>query len=193
MLLNKKEMNDEEINLDADNETPQPIEDLNTLIVKTQVQKEQRASYFILSLLFPPFTIYLALFLSYRRKLLFRTLPIQLIFYSAITLAFNIIGLIPISPPQQVTQLGVTVDSKINGQVLMWTVITTILAVICLAAGYYFRSKAKKNGMLDSSSLWILFLFLNLLIYGVIFLMIKEGSLLFSLIAPTMISGYPGL
>ncbi len=177
----------------AQPETPQVFKELDALIVKTQVQKEQRASYFILSLLFPPFTIYLALFLSYRRKLLYVTLPAQLIFYSVITLIFSLIGLLPINPPQQIMQLGVTVDPKINGQVLMWTIITTVLAVICLAAGYYFRNKAKKNGMLDSSSLWILFLFLNLLVYGVIFLMIKEASLLFSTIAPAINSGYPGL
>lgn len=174
-------------------QTPKNVDQLDALIDKTLVQKEQKASYIILSLLFPPFTVYLALFLSWRRKLLFRTLPIQLIFYSAVTLVFNVFGLLPIQPPQNVTQLGVTVDPKINGQVLMWTIITTVLAIICLAAGYYFRNKAKKNGMLDFSSLWILFLFLNLLIFGVIFLVLKEGSLLFSLIAPTFNSGYPGL
>jgi hypothetical protein len=166
------------------------IADLEASIIKP---KEQKASYIILSLLFPPFTIYLALFLSWRRKLLFRTLPIQLIFYSAITLVFNIIGLLPISPPQQVTQLGVAVESKINGQVVLWTVITTVLAFICLAAGYYYRKRAKKDGMLDTSSLWILFLFLNLLVFGVILLVIKEASLLFSSISPAINSGYSGL
>ncbi len=174
-------------------QTPKNIDQLDAIIDNARVHKEQKASYIILSLLFPPFTIYLALFLSYRKKFLHVTLPAQLIFYSVITLVLNLLGLLPIQPPQQVTQLGLMVEPKINAQVTLWTVITTILALICLIVGYYFRNKAKKNGMLDSFSLWILFLFLNLLVYSVIFLMIKEASLLFGTIAPAINSGYQGL
>lgn len=167
--------------------------DLDTLIEKSKTQKEQKATYFILSALFPPFTIYLALYLSFRKNLLYKTLPYLLIFYSAVVLVFNIVGLIAVKPPSQATSLGVTFDSKLNSQILLWTILTTIIAFVCFIAGYYYRNKARKNSSLDSNSLWILFLFLNLLIFGVIFLMWKEVSLVSSSISPVINSGYEGL
>ncbi len=172
---------------------PQTAADLEALIEKSKEQKQEKATYFILSALFPPFTIYLALFFSYRKKLLYKTLPFLLIVYSAITLVFNLVGLIPVGAPQQATQLGVTFDEKLNSEVRLLTILTTVLAAICLFVGFYFKNRAKKNLTLDTKSLWILFLFLNLLVFGVIFLMVKEASLLFSSIAPAVNSGYEGL
>lgn len=174
-------------------ETPKTIAQLDTLIDNPLVQKEQKATYFILSAFLPPLTIYLALFFSYRKKLLYKTLPYLLIVYGAITLVFNLLGLISVGTPQQATQLGVTFDEKLNSEVKLLTIATTILAAICLLVGFYFKKRAKKNLALDTKSLWILFLFLNILIYGVIFLMFKESSLLFSSISPVVNSGYQGL
>ena len=167
--------------------------DLDKLIEKSKAQKEQKATYFILSALFPPFTIYLSLYLSLRKNLLYKTLPYLLIFYAAVILVFNLVGLIGVRPPSQATSLGVTFDAKLNSQVTFWTVMTTLVAAICLGVGYYFRDKAKKNSALDTKSLWILFLFLNLLIFGVIFLMWKEVSLISSSISPIVNSSYQGL
>ncbi|MDO8261018.1 MAG: hypothetical protein Q7T50_06020, partial [Candidatus Magasanikbacteria bacterium] len=120
-------------------ETPKTIEQLDTLIDKSKAQKEQKASYFILSLLSPPFTIYLALYLSWRRKLLFRTLPAQLIFYSAITVVFNLVGLVGVTPPSNITQLGVAADQKTDSLVTTLTIITTVLAFSSLLLGFYFK------------------------------------------------------
>lgn len=171
----------------------QNLDELDSLIEKSKTQKEQKATYFILSSLMPPFTIYLVLFLSNRKKLLYKTLPALLIFYSAITVVFNLLGLIAVKPPSQATQLGITFDAKLNARVSALTIITTILALICLAIGFYFKNKAKKNLSLEPSALWILFLFLNLLVYGVIFLMFEEMALLFGSIAPAINTGYEGL
>lgn len=171
----------------------QSLDELDALIEKSGTQKETKATYYILSSLFPPFTIYLALFLSSRKKLLYKTLPALLIFYSAITVVFNLFGLIAVKPPSQATQLGVTFDSHLNSQVTSLTIATTVLAVICLGAGFYFKNRAKKSLVLDATSLWVLFIFLNLLIYGVIFLMSKEFALLKASIQPVIDSSYDGL
>jgi hypothetical protein len=179
--------------LDENPEIPKTAEELNALIENAHLKKENRATYYILSLLFPPFTIYLALFLSFRKKLLYVTLPAQLIFYAAITVVFNLFGLIGVNPPSSAVQLGVTFDQKTNSQVMILTVVTTILAFFCLALGIYFKNKAKKDGSLTSGSLWVLFLALNLLVYGVVFLMLKEVSLLFGSIAPIVNNSYQGL
>lgn len=179
--------------MDENQQTPKTIEQLDTFIATSHEQKVNKATYFILSLLFPPFTIYLALFLSYRKKLLHVTLPAQLIFYSAITVVFNLVGLIGITPPSNITQLGVSPDQKTDSLVTTLTIVTTVLAFSSLLLGFYFKNKAKKEGTLNSNSLWILFLVLNLLVYGVIFLMIKEFSLFFGSIAPAINSGYQGL
>lgn len=179
--------------MDENLETPKTIEQLDTYIADAHAQKEKKATYFILSLLFPPFTIYLALFLSYRKKLLHVTLPAQLIFYSAITVVFNLVGLIGVSPPSNITQLGVVLDQKTDSLVTTLTILTTVLAFSSLLLGYYFKNKAKKAGILSPNSLWLLFLVLNLLVYGVIFLMLKEFSLFFGSIAPVINSGYQGL
>ncbi len=174
-------------------ETPKTIGQLGTLIATSHEQKVNKATYFILSLLFPPFTIYLALYLSYCKKFLHVTLPAQLIFYSAITVIFNLIGLVGVSPPSSITQLGVVADQKIDSLVTTLTFLTTVLAFSSLLLGFYFKNKAKKEGSLNSNSLWLLFLALNLLVYGVIFLMFKEFSLFFGSIAPAVKNGYQGL
>ena len=136
---------------------PKTLEDLNNLVEDTKVKKEQKATYFTLSALLPPFTICLALYLSWRKKLLYKTLPYQLIFYSTITFVFNIFGLLSVKAPEQTTQLGVVFDPQVSAQVRFWTIITTVLALIRLIVGYYFKNKAKKNEGLDSTSLWISF------------------------------------
>jgi len=179
--------------LDENLETPKTIEQLDTFIANAHDQKQNRATYIILSLLLPPFTIYLALFLSYRKKLLHVTLPVLLIFYSAITVVINLVGLINVGPPSNIAQLGVVANQKTDSQVTTLTILTTFLAFSSLLIGFYFRKKAKKDGNLSSNSLWMLFFVLNFLIYGVIFLMFKEASVLFSSISPAINNGYQGL
>lgn len=171
----------------------QTVEDLNKILERAQGQVEDKATYFTISLLLPPLSIYLALLLSYRKKLLFKTLPAQLIFYSAIIVVFNLVGLVGVSPPSSVVQLGITFDQKTSSQVTVLTVLTTVLAFVCLGLGFYFKNKAKKEGVLRTNSLWLLFFALNLLVLGMGFLMYKEVSLLFGSIAPVVNSGYQGL
>lgn len=179
--------------MDSNLESSQINQQFNALVAKQSEQKEQKATYFILSLLFPPFTIYLALFLSLRRKLLFITLPAQLIFYSAITFVFNLIGLVNINPPSTISQLGVEINQKTNSQATILTLATTIFALFGLVLGFYFKNKAKKDGFLSQNSLWLVFILLNILVYGVIFLMISEFSLLSGSLSPAINSGYQGL
>lgn len=98
------------------------------------------------SILFPPFTLVVALYLAWRQKILYLVLPSITIFWSILTgfsvfliySALNPVLLISQAFPEKKTSLQ-------NSQIIILAILTIILAIVGVITGFYFRNKARKE------------------------------------------------
>lgn len=168
---------------------------LDNLIVKSQeTSRISSGKYVLLSLLFPPFTLYLALLFAWRKRHLYIILPNLTLVFSLLTLATTVLGLFPVNAPAQYTAVIGSIDSKpVDWGVKILLYLTIFVSVIGTVYGLILWKRAKRESKLSSKTLWLLFILLNIEIFLFSYLVYKEFANLFAFVSPLYKSAYEGL
>src|SRR3990167_1329833 len=131
------------------------IEDLDKIIEQSQKNQHQSvAGYVVGGLIFPPFTLIIALYLAWKRKLLYLFLPTINIVNSLLSLlliAFYVSSLSPILT--LISIFGMDQASlqpqTLNFQVKIMIGFAVLLTIFGFFSGIFFRNKAKKENQLN--------------------------------------------
>lgn len=150
--------------------------------------------YVLLSLLFPPFTLYLALLFAWRKRHLYIILPNLTLVFSLLTLATTVLGLFPVNAPAKYADVITGIDAKpVDWGVKILLYLTIFVSVIGTVFGFMLWKRAKREGTLNSKTLRLLFILLNIEIFLVSYLVYKEFANLFVSVSPLYKSAYEGL
>ncbi len=168
---------------------------LDNLIVKSQERSRiSSGKYVLLSLLFPPFTLYLALLFAWRKRHLYIILPNLTLVFSLLTLATTVLGLFPVNAPAKYTVVITGIDSKpVDWGVKILLYLTIFVSVIGTVFGFMLWRRAKREGTLSSKTLQLIFILLQIEIFLVSYLVYKEFVNLFASVSPLYKSAYEGL
>lgn len=171
------------------------IEKFDEMVAQSREQRNIKSGkYLFLSLLFPPPTLYLALFFAWRRRHLYIVLPFLTFIYSLLTFLTAVIGLFPAKVPAQYTQSAIAIDStpvSLGVKILLF--LTIVISVVGTVFGFAFWRSAKTKNTLEKKLLWFIFIVLNVEMVLVIYVIWWETMQLYSTVAPIVKSGYPGL
>lgn len=167
------------------------VEDLDRLIEKSKLQNRSVWSYLIISLILPPFTLYLALFLANCKKMLSSVLPTVTIGYSLVNLAAAFANIYSADIPSKLLAIVPLETVKTSGYA-RWNFLALILCILGLGAGIYFKFKSKKDD-LDSRILWFLFILVNLQTFLVIYLLFAETLSLYNSASPQILNNFQGI
>ena len=142
---------------------PKSLEDLNNLIDQRQKQKDVVWPHVIGSTLLPPFTLVVALYLAWRQKVLYLALPSITILWSILT-GFSVFLIYSASNPVLLISQAFSEKktSLQNNQIIILAILTIILAIIGVIAGFYFRNKARKESGLATNVTLLLIIILVL-------------------------------
>ena len=122
-----------------------------------QLKKPSVARYIFLSLLLPPFTLFLVIYLASRKKILHLAMPALCITFSLITFGINFAELFTVQVPQKLTQIGFNVQTVTGPQIKLAAYLLIGISAAGIAFGIYFRKKAGKEGYLGKNIILLLF------------------------------------
>lgn len=137
---------------------PQSLGDLNQLIKSNEVEKSQSVwPLVLLSLVFPPFGLLVAIFMTIKAKKVHLFLPLATSIYSLIFGLFAGTALAKSYVLKTVTEIGhIDATPFYSAGSRIIPVLTIIVCTIGLVAGMIYRSKAIKEAQLSETSLIIL-------------------------------------
>ncbi len=163
------------------------LDELDKLVLNNQQKKKASVgSYLFLSFLLPPLTLYLALYLAFKKNLLSAALPVFCIAYSLGNLLVGLGQIFTIAVPRQLVGIAQFGAVAPNALVVILSNITLVLAALGTILGFYFRFKSKKVERLEKWTLWFLFILINLEIFLAIYLVTVEFSWLYNITAPSV-------
>lgn len=168
---------------------------LDYLVAKSQERSQiSSGKYVLLSLLFPPFTLYLALLFAWRKRHLYIVMPNLTFVFSLFTLVITVLGLFPVSAPPQYADIITSIDTKpVDREINVLLYLTIIVSAIGTVYGFILWRRAKRENALSSKILWLVFILLQIEIFLVSYLIYKEFMNLFSFVSPLYKSAYEGL
>lgn len=180
------------INIESGTNT---IEQFDEVLAKSREERNIKSGkYLFLSLLFPPPTLYLALFFAWRSRHLYVVLPFLTFIFSIFVFLIGVVGLFPAKVPAQYTQEYSTIESNpVSLAIKILLFFTIVLSVIGIVFGFAFWRRAKTKNTLDNKLIWILFGVLSVEIISGIYLLYWLVMKIYSTVAPIVNSGYTGL
>src|SRR3989344_7373019 len=140
---------------------PKTIEDLDKIIQQSQKKQHKSvAGYVVGGLIFPPFTLFIAIYLAWKRKLLYLFLPTINIVHSLLTLLLIALSISSLSPVMNLASI-LEQPQTLNLQIKIIIGFAVLLTIFGFFSGIFFRNKAKKENQLNKS---VIILLLGLLV-----------------------------
>lgn len=166
------------------------VDPLDQLMTKLQEKKKvSTAKYLLLSLVFPPFTLVLALYFAWRKQLLFAFLPVASISFSLLSILVTFGQFFPAQIPRALVEMGaIKNDIQLGGILTFCIYFTFALAIIGVVSGIYYRKKAGQDLTLSKNVQLLLFANISLQMILLIYILAAIGSILTTAITPV----YPG-
>lgn len=166
---------------------PKSIEEFDQLIqVKKEEKKQSAVGYILLSLLFPPFTLFFALLLAWRKGVLDIILPSLVIVFSIFSLLIAFSQFYTVKIPQMLEGLGIDFGTVVYSQnVKLLSYLFMLLIVISLIVSIYYRLSVIKVGKLTGFAIWLLLGLMTLQIIAGIYIFIILSKSLFESVSPT--------
>lgn len=144
---------------------PKTIEDLDKLIKTSQERRQNSVwGYLLCSLIFPPFSLIVVLYLAWRRKVLHRVLPSLTIFEAILTGVIVVLIFWALNPILLLSKSFVEKQTTVNSRpVMLLQYLLIFLILISLVVGFFYKSKATKEQELSLN--------ITLLLIGLIILL----------------------
>lgn len=163
---------------------------LDQLMTKLQEKKKvSTTKYLLLSLVFPPFTLVLALYFAWRKQLLFAFLPVASIAFSLLSILVTFGQFFTAQVPRALVEMGVIKDDvQLGGFLTFCIYFTFALAILGVVSGIYYRRRACRDLTLSKNVQSLLFANISLQVILIIYILGAVGSIVTKTITPF----YPG-
>ena|SRR3990167_1801064 len=161
--------------MNNDIDQPKTIEDLDKIIEQSQQnQHKSVAGYVVGGLIFPPFTLIIALYLAWKRKLLYLFLPTINIVNSLLSLLLIALAISSLSPFMNLASI-LEQPQTLNLQIKIMIGFAVLLTIFGFFSGIISRNKAKKENQLNKSMV-ILLLGVLAAQYAIVYLIILAAN-----------------
>lgn len=175
---------------------PAKLDDqLDQMIAQTQQKVKVGVwGYIVLSLVFPPFTTIWAFYKANKKHVLPLVLPAITIAFSVTIILSAVSSRATVSVPAQLTKLGIDTNTGVSQTTLiLLDNLTILLGIIGLVAGFFWRRKVKKEGVLNSFAVWFMIVMIMLQMAAVSYLFYFVYQSAYSTVMPIINSNYQGI
>ena len=168
----------------------QSVSDLDKIISREQeIKKTGVGGYIFWGLAIPPFSTIWSIYAAYKKGVLHLLMPTMTFVY---TIFFGLFSLLIFSAPKAFTDVAsakLQTETKVAQVPTLLTIGAIVLTILGFVAGFYLRSKAKKQGSLSVS-----LLLLPVIILALQFLVVvRELAFISSLVNQSFSGLYIGL